>query len=195
MTVISAAVLLFLVMDPIGNVPMFISALKTVSAERQNAVIIRELLFALLLLIIFLFLGQHLLSWFHITDPALTISGGVILFLIALRMVFPSHEKPLQEGIEGEPFIVPLAMPYVVGPSAIATVTLMMTQNPARWPEWLVSVCLAWLVSSFILFFSIKLKRFLSPKVLIAMERLMGLLLVTLSVQMLMTGIDQFMHT
>ncbi|WP_430981439.1 MarC family protein [Alkanindiges illinoisensis] len=106
MTMISAAVLLFLVMDPLGNVPMFISALKNVAAERQNTVIVRELLIALLLLVIFLFAGQHLLSWFHITDPALTVSGGVILFLIAIRMVFPSHEKPLQEGIDGEPLAV-----------------------------------------------------------------------------------------
>lgn len=196
MTMISAAVLLFLVMDPLGNVPMFISALKNVAAERQNTVIVRELLIALLLLVIFLFAGQHLLSWFHITDPALTVSGGVILFLIAIRMVFPSHEKPLQEGIDdGEPFIVPLAVPYVVGPSAIATVMLMMTRNPERWPEWLMAVFLAWLASSLILFFATKLKRFLSQRVLIAIERLMGMLLITLAVQMLMTGIHQFMHT
>ncbi len=194
MTVISAAVLLFLVMDPLGNVPMFISALKSVQAERQNTVIVRELLIALLLLVIFLFVGQYLLSWFHITGPALTVSGGVILFLIAIRMVFPSVEKPLQENIEGEPFIVPLAVPYVVGPSAIATVMLMMSQNPARWPEWLAAVFLAWLASSIILFFATKLKRFLSQKVLIAIERLMGMLLITLAVQMLMTGIDQFMQ-
>ncbi|XID74490.1 MarC family protein [Alkanindiges sp. WGS2144] len=194
MTIISAAVLLFLVMDPLGNVPMFLSALKNVSSERQNIVIIRELLIALLLLIIFLFTGQYLLSWFHITGPALTISGGVILFLIAIRMVFPSAEKPLQERIEGEPFIVPLAVPYVVGPSSIATVMLMMTQNPAHWPKWLTAVFLAWLASSLILFFAIKLKRFLSERILIAMERLMGMLLITLAVQMLMTGIDQFIQ-
>lgn len=106
MTLISAAVLLFLVMDPLGNVPMFISTLKNVPPSRQNIVIIRELLIALLLLVFFLFLGQYVLSWFHITDSALTVSGGIILFLIALRMVFPSTEKPLQEQIEGEPFIV-----------------------------------------------------------------------------------------
>jgi multiple antibiotic resistance protein len=194
MTMISAAVLLFLVMDPLGNVPMFISALKNVAAERQNTVIVRELLIALLLLVIFLFAGQYLLSWFHITDPALTVSGGVILFLIAIRMVFPSHEKPLQEGIDGEPFIVPLAIPYVVGPSAIATVMLMMTRSPERWPEWLMAVFLAWLASSLILFFATKLKRFLSQRVLIAIERLMGMLLITLAVQMLMTGIHQFMQ-
>lgn len=194
MTLISAAVLLFLVMDTLGNVPMFISTLKNVPPSRQNIVIIRELLIALLLLVFFLFLGQYVLSWFHITDSALTVSGGIILFLIALRMVFPSTEKPLQEQIEGEPFIVPLAVPYVVGPSAIATVMLMMSQNPARWPEWLAAVGLAWLASSLILFFATKLQRWISPRMLVAMERLMGMLLVTLAVQMLMSGISQFMQ-
>lgn len=194
MTLISAAVLLFLVMDPLGNVPMFISTLKNVLPSRQNIVIIRELLIALLLLVFFLFLGQYVLRWFHITDSALTVSGGIILFLIALRMVFPSTEKPLQEQIEGEPFIVPLAVPYVVGPSAIATVMLMMSQNPARWPEWLAAVGLAWLASSLILFFATKLQCWISPRMLVAMERLMGMLLVTLAVQMLMSGISQFMQ-
>src|SRR5688572_33142879 len=119
MTITSAALLLFLVMDALGNVPFFLSALKNVEPARQNMVLYRELAIALGILVLFLFAGQHLLALLHISDPALTVAGGVILFLIAIRMIFPSSERSMQELVEGEPFIVPLAIPYVAGPSAL----------------------------------------------------------------------------
>lgn len=191
MTIISAAVLMFLVMDPLGNVPLFFTALKHVSPERQSRVVLRELLIALVILVAFLFLGQYLLGLLHISDPALTIAGGVILFLIALRMIFPSPDKPLQEDLEGEPFIVPLAIPYVAGPSALATELLLMSREPYRWPDWLLALCLAWLVSSVVIYFASKLQRFLGQRGLIAIERLMGMVLITVSIQMLLTGLTK----
>lgn len=194
MTVVSAALLLFLVMDPLGCIPLLFSALKKVESARHSRIIVRELLIALVLLVFFLFLGQHFLKWFHISDPALTVSGGVILFLIALRMVFPSAEKSLHEDVEGEPFIVPLAVPYIVGPSAFATVMLLMTKESQRWPEWLLAVFLAWLACAIILLSANYLRPYLSPKILLAVERLMGMILIMLSVQMLMSGIQQFMN-
>lgn len=107
-------------------------------------------------------------------------------------MVFPSKDSSLQVDVGGEPFIVPLAIPYVAGPSALATELLLMSQEPGRWPEWLLAVFLAWLVSSIIIYFGSGLRRFLSEKGLIAIERLMGLVLITISIEMLMTGIQKF---
>lgn len=190
MTLLSAAVLLFLVMDPLGNIPFFLSALKHVEPARQLRVIVRELLIALGVLIVFLFLGQHLLNMLGISEPALTLSGGVILFLIALRMIFPSAERSLREDVEGEPFIVPLAIPYVAGPSALATELLLMSREPERWPEWLAALVLAWLASSVIILCSSYLRRFLGNKGVVALERLMGMILVAVSIQMLLSGVQ-----
>jgi multiple antibiotic resistance protein len=192
MTLISAALLLFLVMDPLGNIPFFLSALKDVEPPRLRTVLGRELLIALAVLVFFLFAGQLLLRMLDISEPALTIGGGVILFLIALRMIFPSPERPLHEDVAGEPFIVPLAIPYVAGPSALATESLLMSREPQRWPEWLLALVLAWFVSSVIIFFASGLRRFLGQKGLIAIERLMGMVLITVAIQILMRGIARF---
>ena len=192
MTILSAAVLLFLVIDPVGNIPFFLSALARVDAWRQRRVVVRELLIALAVLVCFLFTGRHVLQLLRISEPALSVAGGIILFLIALRMVFPSSEKSEEEQVEGEPFVVPLAIPYVAGPSALATELVLMSREPDRWLAWLVALLLAWLISGVIIFFGSELRYYLGPKVLVAAERLMGLILVAVAVQMLMTGIAQF---
>jgi multiple antibiotic resistance protein len=190
MTLASAAILLFLVIDPLGNIPFFISALKTVEPARQKTIIVRELLIALAVLVVFLFAGQYLLQFLQISEPALTIAGGVILFLIALRMIFPSPEHPLKEEVVGEPFIVPLAIPYVAGPSALATELLLMSREPEHWPYWLLALLIAWSATSIIIFFASGLRHCLGEKGLIALERLMGMVLITVSIQMLLTGIQ-----
>ena len=190
MTLASAAILLFLVIDPLGNIPFFISALKTVEPARQRAIIVRELLIALGVLVFFLFAGQYLLQFLQISEPALTIAGGVILFLIALRMIFPSAEHPLKEEVAGEPFIVPLAIPYVAGPSALATELLLMSRDPDNWPWWLLALLIAWSATSMIIFCASGLRHYLGEKGLIAMERLMGMVLITVAIQMLLTGIQ-----
>ncbi len=192
MDIFSAALLLFLVMDPFGNVPFFLTALKHVHPSRQRRVVMREVVIALVVLIIFLFSGQYILNLMQISGPALTASGGVILFLIAIRMLFPKRGESFEEEIEGEPFIVPLAIPYIAGPSAMATLLLIMNREPLRWPEWLAALLIAWTLSSIVIFSSSLLVRYLNQKVLIAIERLMGMLLIALSIQMLMTGIATF---
>src|SRR5207248_5910380 len=173
----------------LGNVPFFLSALKTVPPERQNRVVLRELLIALAVLVFFRFAGPGILRLLHISEPALTTAGGIILFLIALRMVFPTPEKSMAEDVDGEPFIVPLAIPYVAGPSALATELLLMSREPERWRDWLIALLLAWFVSSVIIVFASGLRHVLGPKGLIAVERLMGMVLVTVAIQMLLTGI------
>ena len=193
MTLLSAALLLFLVMDPVGNVPFFLSALSTVPPERQRRVVVRELAIALGVLVFFLFAGRWLLELLHITEPALGVAGGVILFLIAVHMIFPSPHRSLYENVGGEPFIVPLAIPYVAGPSAMATLILITSREPARWPEWLIALLLAWAATSLVLYFGSGMRRFLSERGLIAMERLMGMVLITVAIQMLMDGIEAFL--
>ena len=133
MTLASAIILLFLVIDPFGNVAFFVAALKDVHPDRRRTVVIRELVIAYLVMVAFLFAGQPLLRILGISGPALTIAGGVILFLIALRMVFPMRGQTLQEDIQGEPLIVPLAIPYIAGPSVLAVEILLMSNEPARW--------------------------------------------------------------
>jgi multiple antibiotic resistance protein len=179
-------------MDPLGNIPLFLTTLKKVDASRRRLVVVRELVAALVILVAFLFAGRYLLDALHLTETALTTAGGLILMIIAIRMIFPSHDRSLKEDFEGEPFIVPLAIPYVAGPSAMATSLLMMSREPERWMDWLFAVLIAWAASALIIYFASYFSRFLGEKGLIAIERLMGMLLVTVVVQMLLTGIGEF---
>ena len=195
MTVFSAFFLLFLVMDPFGNIPFYLASLKNVEAGRQRKIIIRELLIALAVLVMFLFSGQYILKLLGISEPSLTMSGGIILFVIAIKMIFPPPGGHHEESVDGEPFIVPLAIPYVAGPSAMAAILLIMSREPARWSEWLMALILAWAVAGAIIFLSTGLSRILGKRGLIAIERLMGMILITLAVQMLMTGIHKFLKS
>lgn len=192
MTILSASLLLFLVMDPFGNIPFFISALKNVDPKRYKKIVLRELFIALAILLIFLFFGHYILRILGISEPSLTISGGIILFLIAIKMIFPSHGGLHTEEVEGEPFIVPLAIPYVAGPSAMASILLLTGTEPDRLPEWLIAILLTWFVAGLIIFSSTFFIRFFGKRGLIAIERLMGMILITISVQMLMSGILKF---
>jgi len=174
MTFISATLLLFLVMDPLGNIPLYLTALKNVEPDRRTKVIMRELLIALLVMVIFLFSGQAFLSALHISEPALTATGGVILFLIAIKMIFPQGMHDDVKNDE-EPFIVPLAIPYVAGPSALATLLLIMNGEPDRWLEWLGALFAAWFITGLILLAAGPLAKVLRNRGLIAIERLMGM--------------------
>ena len=192
MTLASAFVLLFLVIDPFGNVPFFVAALKDVEQERRRRVIVRELLIAYGVMVLFLFAGRPFLKVLGISGPALTIAGGVILFLIALRMIFPRRGQSAQEELEGEPFIVPLAIPYVAGPSVLAVEMLLMSEDPSNWPIWLVAVTAAWAATSVIVFFGSQVAERLGPRGLVAVERLMGMILVAIAIQMFLTGADTY---
>jgi multiple antibiotic resistance protein len=106
-------------------------------------------------------------------------------------MIFPGPRSSSEEELDGEPFVVPLAIPYVAGPSALAAVMLIMRREPDRWPEWLLATFLAWLVTALIVFASGSLSRLLGKRALVAIERLMGMVLITVAVQMLLTGLGQ----
>ena len=194
MDIVSAATLLFLVMDPLGNIPIFLSVLESVPQERRTKVLIRELLLALVVLVAFLYFGQYLLGFLGLSQHSIRIAGGIILFLIALKMVFPvSRSARVPEELQGEPLLVPLAIPMVAGPSAMAVVMLLSTNNPTRMTEWLLALLAAWFLSSLILVSANGLKRFLGKRGLIAMERLMGMLLIAIAVQMLLEGVSAYL--
>jgi len=192
MTIASAIILLFLVIDPFGNVPFFVAALKDVDPARRRTVVVRELLIAYFVMVVFLFAGQPLLRVLGISGPALTIAGGVILFLIALRMVFPMRGRSLQEDLQGEPFIVPLAIPYIAGPSVLAVEVLLMSDEPTRWPVWLIAITVAWAGTALVVLFGSQVANRLGPRGLVAIERLMGMILVAIAIQMFLTGADLY---
>ena len=191
MTVFSAIFLLFLIMDPIGNVPLFLSTLKNVPIERRRKIIIRELFIALLVLLFFMFIGKYILQLLQIAQSSLGIAGGIMLFIISIKMIFPGRGNLFHHSDSMEPLVVPLAVPLIAGPSAIAAVILMMAQEPSRWLEWLVALVVAWLIAGIILVSSETLGRRLGVRALLAIERLMGILLMLVSVDLILDGIKQ----
>lgn len=193
MSLVSAIIILFLVMDPLGNIPLFLSALKDVDTSRRKYIIIRELFIALLVLVLFLFSGPYVLELLHVTETSLTIAGGIVLFLIAIKMIFPVVGGMFGQNPEGEPFIVPLAIPLVAGPSALATVLLLASREPGRWLDWLLALVVTWLASAVILLLSDNLHRFFGEKGLVALERLFGMLLTVIAVEMFLSGVEAFL--
>ncbi len=193
MTLLSAAVLLFLVTDPIGNAPIFAALLSHLPPGRRRTVIARELSFALAVMLTFLFLGEVLLGVLEISEPALSIAGGIVLFLIAIRMIFLDASEIFGRAPEGEPYFVPLAVPLVAGPSTLATILLLRARQPDRWPEWLAAILLAWLVGAAVLLAADRVTAALGRRGASAVQRLMGMLLTTVSVQMFLTGLRKFL--
>ena len=187
----SATILLVLITDPIGNIPIFANALKHVPPERRPMVILREIMIAFVLLLTFMFVGEGFLRVMNLSELALQIGGGVILFLIALRMVFPPPESSDAEQLT-EPLIVPLAIPAVAGPSALATVLLLVSQQPDRRMEWIGALCVTMAVSAVVLVSAERIQRLIGIRPVLAIERLMGLVLVSVAIEMLLRGIKTF---
>ncbi|MFZ5658071.1 MAG: YhgN family NAAT transporter [Pseudomonadota bacterium] len=194
MTVASAALVLFLILDPLGNIPVFLSLLRPLPPARQRIVLARELLIALAVLMIFLWGGKYALELMHLRQESVSIAGGIVLFLIGIRMIFPPPEGLMGEIPGGEPFIVPMAIPLVAGPSGMAAVILMGSNEPGRLDEWSYALLIAWVATAAILFSATILYRFLGQRVLTAIERLMGMLLVAISVQMFLDGIAAYLR-
>ncbi len=195
MTVLSAVITLILVMDPFGGIPIFLSLLKHSSARRRRMIILREMVIALGILVLFLFFGKFILSGLHISQPALNISGGVILFLIALRMIFPRRTKEEDNGESEEPIVVPLAVPLIAGPSTLATVILLATGYPEAILSWMFALLIAWSAALLVLLSGDLLRKLLGDRVLQAIERLMGMILTTMAVQMLLSGVREFLQS
>ncbi|MBN8726430.1 MAG: YhgN family NAAT transporter [Xanthomonadales bacterium] len=188
MSTLSAGILLFLIMDPLGNIPLFLSLLRNVAPRRRLWVLARELVIALVVLFAFLFGGEYILRLLQLKQESVAIAGGIVLFIIGVRMIFPPGRGIFGDIEGGEPFIVPMAIPAVAGPSTMAAVMLLANSHPGRTVDWSVALFLAWLATAAILMSSTVLFRLLGLSVLSAVERLMGMLLVALSVQMFLDG-------
>lgn len=191
---ISNAVLLFLVIDPFGLIPVYIALLGRVPVQRRVRVLVRELVIALFALVLFLFAGRYVLSALRISEPALLIAGALILFLIALPMIFPSVKLRLDSESLAEPLIVPLATPLFAGPSAL-TFVMLIGSSGGDWPARLGTVLLAWAAAALVLALGNSIAAWIGPRGLIAVERLMGMFLVAMSVEMLLSGISRYTAT
>ena len=193
-TFASATILLLLIIDPFGSIPVFSGALKVVPPERRPRVILREVLIACLVLLAFMFVGQGFLRVMNLSALSLQIAGGVVLFLIAMRMVFPPPARPAADEPMVEPLIVPLAIPALAGPSALATVMLLVSQAPERRWEWVAALTVTMAVCAVVLLLADRLQRLVGTRVLQAFERLFGLILVALAVEMLLRGAKEFVQ-
>jgi MarC family membrane protein len=189
----SMAISLFLLMDAIGNVPIYLAILKEIPPKRQVRIIFRELLLALLVIITFYFIGEYLLEILQVKKYTVMIAGGLILFIIALRMVFPStHTEMIEHSREKEPFLVPLAIPLVAGPAVLAAVMLYSHQSiPIHIA--VLAIMAAWLVTTIILVSSAGIKAVLGIRGMTALERLMGLILTLIAVQMFLEGLQNYL--
>ncbi|WP_458700616.1 MarC family protein [Sulfurospirillum sp. 1307] len=194
-SIIGTAVLLMFILDPFGNVPILLAILKNVDKSKKKAIILRESIFGLIILLVFFFFGDIFLSVFHLETPSVTIAGGVIFFVIALKMIFPGEKGNHSLFGSEDPFIVPIAIPLIAGPSALATLLVMTRSYSEHFWSLFVSLILAWLFSTLILYSSSFLYKVLREKGLSALEKLMGMLLLMLSVQMFVNGIRGIVST
>ncbi len=191
----SVAVTLFLIMDPLGNAPVFNAVLARLAPRRRVPVIARELIIALIILLGFLFAGNAIMLFLGLSQPSLSIAGGVLLFIISLRMILPNGAESSDDVETEDPFIVPLAMPLIAGPSTIAVLLLLSSSQPGKLFHWVIALFLAWLTTTLILVASPKILGLIGPRGSLALKRLMGMILVILATQLLLNGVREFLQS
>lgn len=192
MTFFTLTLSLILILDPLGNVPIYAGILNPYPLAKQRKILIREMLISLVILIAFLYLGEQVLLWINISIPAIQVSGGLILFVIALSMIFPGINPSGTQDLEkGEPFIVPLSVPLVAGPSILAAIMAYSRQVENNL-EMLFAIIIAWAFTAIILFLTPVFKKILKDKAMTACTRLMGLILTFIAIEMLLAGIYGF---
>jgi len=189
---VSALVLLLLVLDPFGSLPIFVSVLQGVPAQRRALVVLREVSIALGVLLAFMLGGQGFLSVMRLSERSLEVAGGVILLIIAIRMIFAGGAEVYASDGQREPFIFPLAVPLLAGPSAMATVLLLASRQPERLLTWVGALTLAMAVSGVVLLASEHIRRWLGPSMVAATEKLMGLVLTAVAVEMVLAGLKRY---
>jgi len=189
---LSTTILLFLVIDPLGNIPIFLATLRQVPEPRRFTVTLRECLLGFGILVLFMLFGRVFLQVLRLSETSLGIAGGIILFLIAVRMIFPTPND-LFGGVAGsEPMLFPLAIPAIAGPSALATVLLLASHNPGGFWTVLGALALAMALTTLILVSSDIIAKWVGRPVIKALERLMGLILTAVAVEMFLQGVRTF---
>jgi multiple antibiotic resistance protein len=196
---LSTCLVLFFVMDPIGNIPLFLVVLDKIPVNKRKWIITREIFFAMIILIIFLYSGNSILKYLNISQFSLKISGSILLFLISIRMIFPSSSQQQGSTVfgdlpEGEPFLFPLAIPSLAGPSAIITVIILSNQNPGKIHLWIFAIILSCILALSVLLSSNLIAKFTGKKGIFAMEKLMGMILIAISTEMFLKGIKEFLN-
>ncbi len=192
-TVFEVAFPLFLIMDPIANSTASLAILRQVPPSRQRRILLRELLIALALMFVFQFLGQRLLDLLDIQQSTLRLAGGFILFIISLKLIFPEERGSL-EPYTRDPFIVPIATPFIAGPSLLAAIMLYAHRDLGPYVLFL-AILLAWVATMAIMLLATKLTELLGERGGRAAERLMGLILILLAVKMLEEGVRMFIQS
>jgi MarC family membrane protein len=193
-TFLSALVLLLLVLDPFGNLPIFISVMGAVPPQRRRAIVLRELAIAFAVLLVFMVAGEQFLHVMRLSERSLEVAGGVILLLIAIRMIFHGTAQDFApaEGQTREPLVFPLAVPLIAGPSALATVLLLASNQPGRLVEWIAALAVATGVSGVVLVSADRIRRWLGDSMVAAIEKLMGLVLTAIAVEMILAGLKRY---
>lgn len=193
MTLFTLSIILFLIMDPLGNISSFLTLLKDLPKQKRRKIIIREMLIALAAMLLFNFLGEYIFYVLDISETTVKLASGAILFLVAIKILFPSIDSLRANLPEGEPFITPLAIPLIAGPSLLATIMLFAHLEPSQ-PTMLAAIFIAWLAAVIVLLLGSRLQRILGENGLMACERLMGMVLVMLAIQRFAEGIQQFVR-
>ena len=192
-TFLSALVLLLLVLDPLGSLPVFIAVMRQVAPERRAQVALRESALAFAVLVVFMLTGQAFLSLMRLSERSLEVAGGVILLIIAMRMIFASGgELYAADGKGREPLIFPLAVPLLAGPSAMATVLLLASRQPERLLTWVGALTVAMLFSATVLLGADRIRRWIGSSMVSAIEKLMGLVLTAIAVEMILAGLKRY---
>jgi len=189
MDLVSAIVLLLIVTDPLGNLPMVIACLE--GTRRPQFFVTREVILATLVLILSLFFGPLMLKILNLSEEALRLAGGIVLFLIAIKLIFPTDTSWLGVKHGEEPLLFPLAVPLVAGPSAVATVMLFAAQHPTKMGIWVIAILISMLVSLVTFSFAPLLHRIVGNRALAAFQRLMGMLLTVIATEMIISGIKE----
>ncbi|MBJ7449328.1 MAG: MarC family protein [Parachlamydiales bacterium] len=191
-TIVSLAITLFLVINSLGMAPALISFIADFPRAKQRSILLREAFFAFVLTLVFAFIGRYFFAWLNVTQPAVQVSGGLILFFIALRMIFPQLKgKDQQISKSEEPFIVPIATPMLAGPAVLATVMIESTQVPSH-VILFSAIIIAFAATTAVLIAVCYLQKVIGARGLNALEKLMGLILTLLAVQMLLKGAESF---
>lgn len=183
--------ILFLIMDPMGNIASYLKLMEGIPEQRRYWILVREMSIALAAMVVFNYIGEFIFGLLGISETTIRLASGVILFIIALKILFLSEDSPRAHLPRGEPFIVPLAIPLIAGPSLLATIMLYANLESSQ-PLMLGAILFATIATTLVFIAAPTLNQYLGKNGLLALEKLMGMVLVLIAVQRIAEGVQQF---